>query len=240
MMAKLHSVKAPRINHVQTSTAPLLAAMILGVGLPNPNVTTLLVALAFVGVVVMMLRLRRRARADQTARLEAERQAALADNIQQLVAAVWRARTPAAVIETCLPEFLHVLTAAAGAVVVIDEGVRSGEIVRAAGCDSPLPRAPFPLSAYPALENVTSRQAIAAFDASGPSGSADRVAILDFLASHPVAVALPLMTAGRTIAVLIAGFHEPRNLTLDERDALLNAGRRTAQASVRAQGRRRD
>ena len=227
-------MKERRINTVHWESVPTVTSIVIGVGLPQSNITTLLIAIAFFGVVVMMLRLRRRARADHAARLEAERQAALADNLQQLGAAVWRARTPAAVIETCLPEFLHVMTAAAGAVIVLDDNHVSGDIVRAAGCDDPLPKAPIALATYPSLENVAGRQTIAAFDA--PSGpDAGRVAVLDSLAAHRIAVAVPLITAGRTVGILIAAFDEPRNFSPEERDGLLNGGRRTAEAFVRAQ-----
>ena len=233
-MVKLHAVQEGRINGVHWNAVPLSTGMVIAVGLPDSSITTLLIAVAFFGVVVMMLRLRRRARADHAARLDAERQAARADNLQQLGAAVWRARTPAAVIATCLPEFLHVMTAAAGAVIVLDENGGFADIVRAAGCDDPLPKSPIALSTYPALESVAGRQTIVAFDVP-PVPGADRVAVLDFLASHRVAVAIPLITAGRAIAILVAGFHDERNLSPEEREGLLNAGRRTAEAYVRAQ-----
>ena len=98
MMTNLHAVKRRRINDVQGTATPL-AALALGAWAPAADMTTLIVALAFLGVLLVMLRLRRQTRAEHAARLRAERQAALADNLQQLVAAVSRARTPAAVIE---------------------------------------------------------------------------------------------------------------------------------------------
>ena len=119
---------------------------------------------------------------------------------------------------------------------MVVEGGRSGEVVRAVGCDEPLTSAQFPLTTYPALASVTSRHAIASFDlpaAAPPDGS--RVPVLDSLASAPAAISIPLVTAGRAIAILVVSFREARNFLPDEREFLLSAGRRTAEAYVRAQ-----
>jgi signal transduction histidine kinase len=200
------------------------------------RIAALIVAAAVLAFVYIVVRLQRRTETERAARVEAERKAALADNLQQLIAAISRARTPASVIEVCLPEFLHAIRGAAGALVLVGEGSRSGEVVRAVGCDEPLTTSQFPLSTYPALASVTSRHAIASFEPPvPPPPDADRVAILDSLAASPSAVAIPLVTAARAVGILLVSFRESREFLSDEQDFLLSAGRRTAEAYVRAQ-----
>ena len=48
-------------------------------------------------------------------------------------------------------------------------------------------------------------------------------------------MAIPFVTGGRTIGILVVSFHEPRSLSSDDRDFLLSAGRRAAEAWMRAQ-----
>ena len=235
MRTKLHAVHARRINHVQGAW-PGVAVLALVVWPPDARLSASLLALAVITVVVLMLRLQRRMRADQAARVLAERQAALADNLQQLVAAVSKVKTPANVIEVCVPEFLHALAGASAAFVIVGEGGRTGEVVRAVGYDEPFTRSQFALSTYEALAHAASQSVIAAFDASAShQGRAEPVPVLDFLASHKTAVAIPFVTAGRTIGILAVSFHEKRDLSTEERDFLLSAGRRTAEAWTRAQ-----
>jgi signal transduction histidine kinase/CheY-like chemotaxis protein len=200
------------------------------------RVAALVVAVASLAFLYLVLRLQKKTEAERSARIEAERKAALADNLQQLIAAISRARTPANVIEVSLPEFLHAVRGAAGAFVLTTDGGRTGEVVRAIGCDEPLTGSPFSLTTYPALASVTNRHAIASFDPpTPPPPDASRVAILESLASYPGAVAIPLVTAGRAIGILVVSFREMRNLLPDEREFLLSAGRRTAEAWIRAQ-----
>ncbi|HVD91823.1 MAG TPA: ATP-binding protein, partial [Vicinamibacterales bacterium] len=220
--------------------APLTVALLIGVWPPDTATTALILAVAVLIIMLVGLRLRRWTNAEHAARLRAERQAALSEKLQQLVAAVSRARTPARVIEDCVPEFLHAVDGAAAAFIVLGDGGRSGEIVQTVACDEPFTRSPFPLSTYPALGHVAERHAIGSFDAPaslapGLSGSDRGVPFLDALALQPTAVAIPLVTAGRTIAILVMSFGEARSLAPDERELLLSAGRRTAEALVRAQ-----
>jgi signal transduction histidine kinase/AmiR/NasT family two-component response regulator len=202
----------------------------------DSRVAALLVAAAALAFLYILHRLQKRTDAERAARLEAERKQALADNLHQLIAAISRARTPSSVIEVSLPEFLHAIRAAAGAFVMLVENGRSGEVVRVVGCDEPPTSTQFPLATYPALASVTSRHAIASFDLPSPTpADASRVPVLDSLASAPAAISIPLVTAGRAIAVLVVSFRESRNFLPDEREFLLSAGRRTAEAYVRAQ-----
>jgi signal transduction histidine kinase/CheY-like chemotaxis protein len=140
------------------------------------------------------------------------------------------------VIEVCIPEFLHALEAAAGLFVLVVEDGRSGEIVRTVGCDGPLTNQRFSLLSHTALANAAARHRITVFEAPAAQvNGGERVAALDFLSSHETTVAIPLVTAGHAIGLLVAGFRESRTLAADEREFLLNAGRRTAEALVRAQ-----
>jgi len=201
---------------------------------PEANAIAAAVWVTLLTLLLVMLRLRRRAQAEYAARVSAQRLAALADTLQQLLAEISRARTPTAVIEACVPEFLQAVQAAAGAFVLVGDGGRSGEVLRDVGCDNPPTAPPFPLSAYPALEHVAARQVVAAFDAPAPVTDAPRVPALDLLASYRTSVAVPLVTGGRTAGILVLAFHGARNLAVDERDFLLSGGRRTAEALVRA------
>lgn len=112
MGTRLHGVKRPRIDNVQSAPLPV-AALVLGVWPSDTGTTALILALAAFIIMLVAPRLRRWMRAERAARLRAERQAALAEKHQQLVAAVSRAKTPARVIEDCVPEFLHTVDAAA-------------------------------------------------------------------------------------------------------------------------------
>jgi len=236
MGTKLHGVKCPRIGTVQRAPLPI-AALALGLGAwpPDTGTTALVLTLAaFIIILFAALRLRRWTKAEHAARLRAERQAGLSEKLHQLVAAVSRAKTPGRVIEDCVPEFLQAVDAAAGAFILLGEGGRSGQVIRTVGCEEALTKSTFPLSTYPALERLVEQQAIGSFEAPALPGGADRVAALDALALQPTAVAIPLLAAGRAIAVLVMSFSETRSLAPDECELLLSAGRRTAEALVRA------
>jgi len=238
MGTKLHGVKCDRIGTVQRAPLPI-AALALAVWPSDTGGTALILALAALIIIVIMgLRLRKWTKAEHAARLAAERQAGLSEKLHQLVAAVSRAKTPGRVIEDCVPEFLQAVDAAAGAFILLGDGGRSGEVIRTVGCEETLTKSTFPLSSYPALEHVVERQAIGSLDAAASSsalpGAADRIPSLDALALQPTAVAIPLLAAGRAIAILVLSFGQVRSLAPDERALLLSAGRRTAEALVRA------
>jgi len=113
MGTKLHGVKRPRMDTVQC--APLPVALLLGAWPPDTATTALILAVALLIITLVALRLRRWTSAEHDARLRAERHAALSEKLHQLVAAVSRARTPARVIDDCVPEFLHAVDGAAAA-----------------------------------------------------------------------------------------------------------------------------
>ena len=187
MGRKLHAVNRRRMNHGQRATPLPVVALLLGVWPPDARLTTFVLALAMLTVVIVMLRLRRQMREDHAARLQAERQAALAHNLQELVAAVSRVKTPANVIEVCVPECLDALSAAAGAFVLVSEGGRSGEVVRVVGHEA-LTRSPFPLARPPKMRAVRRSRRLQAPRRLRPAPAR---AALEFLASHPAAVAIP-------------------------------------------------
>jgi signal transduction histidine kinase/ActR/RegA family two-component response regulator len=206
------------------------------VWLPGSDAFGLTIAVALLLGTILLLRLRRQTQAERGARQRAERRAAFAENLQQLVAVLSRAKVPAGVIEGCIPEFLHAVEAAAGALVLVREGGRTGEIARLVGVEDVSTRSRFPLSAYPSLAHVAGRIVIAAFEApvsSTPGGG--RVAALDRLAAYRTAVAVPLVTAGRAVGIIVLALEDGRNLDADERDLLMIAGRRTAEALARAE-----
>jgi signal transduction histidine kinase/CheY-like chemotaxis protein len=235
-VTKLHARNSPRIHAIHGGQLPM-PAVVFALWPPDIGTTALILALTLLIVAFAVIRLLRRMQIEHAARVQAERQCVIAEKHLQLVAAASRARTPARVVEECLPEFLHAVDAAAGAFILLDENGRSAVVMRTAGCDDPRTGSQFPLSAYPALQHVAERHAIGSFDrrAASLQDGGDRVASLDALASHPAAVAVPLLAGGRAVAILVLRFGEPRTLASDERDLLLSAGRRTAEALVRAQ-----
>src|SRR6266511_3345532 len=87
-------------------------------------------------VTLLVRHLKQQTRAERNARTETERQLRQADRLQQLTATLSRARTPAEVIGTCLPELLHSTEAAAGALFVIDDGF-GFELAHAVGDANP-------------------------------------------------------------------------------------------------------
>src|SRR5213593_2456360 len=87
-------------------------------------IATIGVFIGLVLLVTLLVRhLKQQTRVERNARTETERQLRQADRLQQLTAALSRARTPAEVITLSLPEVVHGADAAAGAVfVVTDDG----------------------------------------------------------------------------------------------------------------------
>jgi signal transduction histidine kinase len=191
--------------------------------------------LALLVVAALVNRLQNRANAERASRVRAERQAHLADTLQQVAAAVSRAKTATSVIEVAIPEFLHAFNASAGALLLVSDDSASGEIAKAVGWAEPAEQTPFPLMSYPALAEAVRRHEITLLD--GPQSrdaSCEPVAALEFIASHESAIAIPLITGGRAVAILAMSFRNARKLAPDELELLLKAGRRTAEALVRA------
>src|SRR5258706_4934783 len=82
-------------------------------------------------VTFLVRHLRQQTRVERKARTETERQLRQADRLQQITAALSRARTSSEVIRACLPELVHVTDAAAGAVFVIADHGNGTELAPA-------------------------------------------------------------------------------------------------------------
>src|SRR4029450_7744281 len=101
-------------------------------------ITTIGVFIGLALLVTLLVRhLKQQTRVERNARTETERQLRLADRLQQLTAALSRARTPAEVISTCLPDLLHGAEAAAGAVFVSADDGTEFELAHAVGYADP-------------------------------------------------------------------------------------------------------
>jgi signal transduction histidine kinase/ActR/RegA family two-component response regulator len=158
-------------------------------------------------VTFLVRHLRQQTRVERNARTETERQLRQADRLQQITAALSRARTSSEVIRACLPELLHVTDATAGAVFVIADDGSGLELAHAVGYASP-----------PAASKAPVPDAM---------GSRD-------LTCHDSEVAIPLIAAGRPIGVVVLSFSSAPGLDDDEREFLLSVGLHTARALDRA------
>jgi signal transduction histidine kinase len=194
------------------------------------------IGLALLAVAALVNRLQNRANAERTSRVRAERHSHLSDSLQQVAAAVSRAKTGASVVEAAIPEFLHAFNASAGALLLVSDDGTSCEIAKTVGCGEPTEQTPpFPLMSYPPLADAVRRHEITFLEGPRPrGGSQEPIAALEFIASQESAVAIPLITGGRAVAMLAMSFRNARKLAPDEIDLLLKSGRRTAEALVRA------
>jgi K+-sensing histidine kinase KdpD len=194
-------------------------------------------ALAGILVSLAVRHLRTQARSERAARAETERQLWQTDQLHQLTATLSRARTPAEVVRASLPELLHAVDAAAGAVFLVADGALQGELAYAVGFDDSLTTSwrSVSVSFKPLLAEAIHRHELRiadggawqTLDASPVPGARD-------LKDHRGAVAVPLVTAGRAIGAVVLTFDRPQTLDGDQRELLLNAGRHTAQALDRA------
>src|SRR4051794_16928715 len=88
---------------------------------PFIRLVGLLWPIAVVCAGVIIVRLIRRTRREQAARARAERIVQLTDHLQELTGAASRAMTSRDVIESCIPEILYAVNAAAGAIVLVNK-----------------------------------------------------------------------------------------------------------------------
>jgi signal transduction histidine kinase/ActR/RegA family two-component response regulator len=99
-------------------------------------------------------------------------------------------------------------------------------LVHAVGHDEPLATGPRgPIGADPPLNDVVRRRAIVRLESGWPSRGGQ----------YPSSVLVPLVAGGRAVGVLGMNFHDARYVAPDEQEFLLTAGRRTADALLRAQ-----
>src|SRR6266487_381858 len=159
-------------------------------------------------VTLLVRHLKQQTRAERNARTETERQLRQADRLQQLTATLSRARTPAEVIGTCLPELLHSTEAAAGALFVIADDGFGFELAHTVGDANP-----------PAGSKASAQEAIRT---------------RDLVLHEERHIVVPLLVAGRPIGAVVLSLPAARRVDGDEREFLLNAGRHIARALDRA------
>jgi signal transduction histidine kinase len=194
-----------------------------------------IVILALAVACLFVARLYKTIRTERTRRLEADRVSQWTNHLQQLTGASSRAMTARAAVEIAIPEFLHALNAAAGFIAFVSADGKQAELVRAVGYEPPLPPdISWPLDRDSAIGravfNREIRSTAPADTLSGePSGHAPPLPT-----TRGTLAIVPLIAASRVVAVLGVSFEQARTLSSDERDFLLNGGRRTAEAIVRA------
>jgi signal transduction histidine kinase/CheY-like chemotaxis protein len=196
-----------------------------------------MLALAFALVLAcfLLVKLYRRTRQEYERRVEVERNSRWTNHLQQLTGALSRSTTATAVIEASVPEFLHALNAAAGAIALVSEDAKRADFVHGVGYDPPIAHSgERDFSRESALGRaVWSREVltIAPPGSSGAAGDHESIALPN--AGGTTALA-PLIAGNRVVAVLSVSFREVRRLSPDEHDFLLTGGRRTAEAIQRA------
>ena len=190
-------------------------------GNDSANAASLLL-FALVGLLISLAvrHLRRQAESEKRGRIDAERQLKHTEQLQQLTATLSRAKVPADVIRTCLPELLHAVSSDGGAVFLIaDDGnqaERAHSIGDARGTDLP---EPFPLESNVLVRDAARRR---------------ELIVLESDRTPRLSIGVPLLAGNRTIGVVTLLFSEARIVNDDEREFLLAAGRHTAHALDRA------
>ena len=198
------------------------------------------IVLVTVSAIILMMAARRllyQARTDRIARAEMERQLRHSDQLQQLTATLSRASTPDDVIHACLPELLHTMIAAAGAVTLVAEDGSTCDIANAVGYDDAVVqrvRSRPTSSSSPIAEAVRRRDLIVLEPKDRRSAESRGDVADELLAGRPGGVVVPLIASGRALGAVAMSFEKVRPVDGDERAFLLNAGRHIAQALDRA------
>jgi signal transduction histidine kinase/ActR/RegA family two-component response regulator len=204
---------------------------------PANAASLLLFTLLGLLVSLAIRRLRRQAHAERDARTETELQLLQTDRLRQLTATLSRARTPAEVTSTCLPELLHAVGAPAGAVFLTSDDRSDCELAHAVGYDDPRASSPhrFPTAPESPLADAIRHRELVVVDSPPVRAAESRQRSVDwFLEFHEGDVIVPLTTAGRAIGAVALTMQRGRQVASDEREFLLTAGRHIAQALDRA------
>jgi signal transduction histidine kinase/CheY-like chemotaxis protein len=203
-----------------------------------PILPLLVVLLAFVLIVAASRHFWRLARAERSARTETERKLLHTDHLQQLTAMLSRARMPDEVVQACLPEFLHAVSADAGVFIVTADDGSTLQVAHAIGYDGELAadkRTPISVSAKtPTADAIKRRELIVLRADPGRAAKYPENALEPWLQSAGAMIAVPLVIGGRSIGAVVLTFKDAHACEEDERELLLNAGRHTAQALDRA------
>ncbi len=180
--------------------------------------------------------LRRNIRQERILRVHVERRLRRTRQLQDLTSAVSKARTPTDVVQASLADLLHAVTADAGTVGVIDEAGGACAIVHAVGhSDEAAAGHTISLSTKTLIAEAIRRHELLTLESRGAAVvDFPELAIDPFLLAFGSAAIVPLLTGGRAVGVITLSFAEHRVLAGDERELLLDAGRRTAQALERA------
>jgi K+-sensing histidine kinase KdpD/CheY-like chemotaxis protein len=175
----------------------------------------------------------RRLRRDRELRLTAERDAAHADRIVQLMSALSQARTARAVIEAAVQEPIYALAADAGVLLLTSRSGDRAEAARAVGfaqlADTTVTLADkSPISDAVGRGAPISVESRTTWNSEYPGDGASEAA------RFSATVAVPLLIGSRVVAVIQLYFLQPRSLAPDDREYLDVLGARAAQALDRA------
>lgn len=205
-----------------------------------PAVIFGMVAFATAGMTISfgMRGLHRRALAERASRREAERSLHHATHLQELTAALSRAKTPADVRRSALVELSHAVSAETALFGLTSEDSTSYDVacVIGAGERAAQDLSGLPLSARTPVTEALRRQELVVLEspAVGDLEYPDRRSD-PLLAASESAVVVPLLRAGRAFGAIALSFGRPRTFEGDERQFLWAAAGRVTQAIDRAQ-----
>ncbi|MGE3704631.1 MAG: ATP-binding protein [Vicinamibacterales bacterium] len=207
----------------------------LAVQQPSDILALALFALTGILISLSTRRLRRQAWSERHARAETERQLRHTALLEDLTAALSRAKTPADVSRACLVEVLHAANATAGALLAGSDDGTGYDVVTAVGLAAgPGPAQGIVTPGVRALVTEAVRgQELLVVDAHQPA--LHDLTRRDLTAGvYETAIVIPLSRAGRAGGAILLTFDAPRGVPDDERLFLLAVGSRTAQALDRA------
>ncbi len=190
-------------------------------GAASGNAASLLL-FTLVGLLISLAvrHLRLKAEHEQRGRLDAERQLKHTEQLQQLTATLSRARVPADVVRTCLPELLHAMAADRGAVFLITDDGNHCERAYSTG---------------EGAEDGSGQLMALESNALVRDAAHGRELIVVAADRTPrLSIGVPLLAGNRVIGIVTLLFVERRIVNDDEREFLLAAGRHTAHALDRA------
>ena len=190
---------------------------------------------AVISIAIATLRHQKnRARA---AEVDMERRLRAAQQLHEVSSAVSRASTPADVIAMSLPQLLHAVDAAAGAVFLIADDGAALELAHTAGY--PELRVPsvvgFPIASESPLNDAVDRRELVIVGSNTPPEGASMGAPPETVPTLQAGdVVLPLVAGGRAIGVVLLSPPPGRVFESDRRELLLSAGGHAADALARA------
>jgi len=206
----------------------------------SPAAGLSLLAFTAMGLLISLgaRRLHRRALADQGARREAERALIHTSHLQELTAALSRARTPADVRRVALVELSHAVVADTALFALAAEGGETYEVLATIGGPEspPTSKRPRSMSARTPMTEAFRRQELIVLEseALGALEYPDRVDE-PALASCQSAVVVPLLRSKSAFGAIAFAFNHLRTFEGDERQFLWASAGRITQALDRAQ-----